>query len=105
MIAYDLLDGTFIPLIYSAEDTLRKDMQQYVDKFKDLILYVISFKDFLHALQRGEDMITLGSLQHDLTVIERVIFNPFSHSLGVMRDSCVDPVLASTIRPFEMIER
>lgn len=105
MMPNDLLDSTFIPLIYSAEDTLRKDMQHYIDKFKDLIVHIISFKDFLHALQRGEDMITLGSLQHDLTIIERVIFNPFNHSLGVMRDSCIDPVLASAIRPFEMIDR
>lgn len=107
MKSYDpnLLDSTFRPLIYSAEDALRKDMKQYLEKFKDIVVHIISFGDFVRALQGGEDMITLGCLLTDTFIIERVIFNPFSQSLGVLRDSCVDPVLSATVRPFSLIER
>ena len=102
---YSVLGGTFHPLILSAEDALRRDLKQYMAKIKDAIIQMTSYDDFLFALQRGEDMITMGIVTSELIILERIIFNPFNQSLAVLRDSSIDPVLASVVRPFGAIQR
>lgn len=79
---------TFKPLVYAAENAIRKDVEH-----RKLIIETASFPEFMKAIDNGENEITLALARDNFLILEKIVFDPFSLDLSIVRNSVLDQLL------------